>query len=116
MKICPHCNSEIPESQRRCPTCSAQYWESDGTTRDVDLEKEEEDQGCLSIIAVHFLLALAVFVFLLLIGFVINLFVHFEENQIKVIWIGAALLLAMALSGFVTKLRKKKEKSKRDHK
>lgn len=108
MKICPHCDSEIPDSQRRCPTCGVLYWESDGTTRDVDLEKEEEGQGCLSIIVVHFLLALAVFVFLLLIGFVINLFVHFEENQIKVIWIGAALLLAMALSGFVTKLRKKK--------
>jgi hypothetical protein len=49
-----------------------------------------------------------------LIGFVINLLVHFEENQVKVIWIGAALLLATALSGFIAKLRNKKEKNSRE--
>ena len=110
MKICPHCDSEIPHNQRRCPSCGALYWESDDAARDAGYEKEEEDQGCLSIFTVHFLIALSFFVLILLIGFVINLLVHFEENQIKVIWIGAALLLATALSGLIAKLRKKKEK------
>jgi hypothetical protein len=114
MKVCPYCDSEIPVSQRRCPSCGAQYWESDEMDRASGLDEEEEDQGCLSIFALHFLVALAAFVLLLLTGFIINLLVHFEENQIKVIWIGAALLLAAALSGFIAKLRKKKEMSNRD--
>jgi hypothetical protein len=44
-----------------------------------------------------------------MVGLVINWLVHFEENQFKVIWTGAALLVAMALSGLIAKLRKKKE-------
>jgi energy-coupling factor transporter transmembrane protein EcfT len=79
-------------------------------------EVGEEDEGCLSIFALHFLVALAAFVSLLLIGFVINLLVHFEENQIKVIWIGVALLLATGLSGFIAKLRNKKGAGKKDQK
>jgi hypothetical protein len=107
MKICPHCDTEIPASQRRCPNCGVLYWESDELTQEVGPENEEEEQGCLSIFATHFFVALAAFLSLLLIGFIINLFVHFEENQIKVIWIGAALLLATALSGLIAKLRQK---------
>ena len=107
MKICPHCDSEIPDSQRRCPKCEALYWESEELAQDECLN-EEEEQGCFSIFATHFFVALAAFVSLLLIGFIINLLVHFEENQIKVIWIGTALLLASALSGLIAKLRKKK--------
>ena len=107
MKICPHCDTEIPVNQRRCPNCGMLYWESDELNEKEGLEDEEEEQGCLSIFATHFFVALAAFLSLLLIGFIINLFVHFEENQVKVIWIGAALLLAAALSGLITKLKKK---------
>jgi len=114
MKVCPHCDSEIPVGQKRCPSCGAKYWESDEITRDEGLEDVEEDQGCLSIFVVHFLVALAAFIFILLIGFIINVLVHFEENQIKVIWIGAAFLLATALSGLIAKLRKKKEMRNND--
>jgi uncharacterized membrane protein YvbJ len=110
MRICPHCDSEIPYGQKTCPSCGEPYWESDNAARDDVFEEEEEGQGCLSIFAVHFFVALAAFVLLLFIGFVINLLVHFEENQIKVIWIGAALLLATALSGLIGRWRKNKEK------
>jgi hypothetical protein len=110
MKICPHCDTEIPAQQIRCQSCGARYWESDEIARDESVEEEEEDQGCLSIFAVHFSVALGVFLSLLLIGFVINMLVHFEQNQIKVIWIGAALLLATAISGIIAKLRQGKEK------
>jgi len=107
MKVCPHCDTDIPVSQRRCPNCGVLYWESDELAQEESLDEQEEEQGCLSIFATHFFVAFAAFVSLLLIGFVINLLVHFEENQIKVIWIGSALLLAAALSGLITKLRKK---------
>ena len=115
MRICPHCDSEIPYDQTICPSCGEPYWESDSSNRDeVLMEEDEESQGCLSIFAVHFLVALAAFALLLLIGFVINVLVHFEENQIKVIWIGAALLLAVSVSGLIAKWRKKKEERKKE--
>ncbi|MGD9346518.1 MAG: hypothetical protein PVH84_11675, partial [Candidatus Aminicenantes bacterium] len=108
-KICPYCDSEIPDDQGNCPSCGALYWESDDDSRYSGSEEEEEDQGCLTIFALHFLVAAAIFVLLLMVGLVINWLVHFEENQFKVIWTGAALLVAMALSGLIAKLRKKKE-------
>jgi hypothetical protein len=116
VRICPFCDSAIPEGERRCPSCGELYWEPDGAAHDGDLEEEEDSQGCLSIFAVHFLVALAVFILFLFVGFIINLLVHFEENQIKVIWIGAALLLALAISGLIAKLRQNKEKGNRDPK
>ncbi len=85
------------------------YWESGDAHREIGTEQEDEDQGCFSIILLHFLLAVSVFVFFVLIGFVINLFVHFEENQVKVVYIGIALVLAAALSTLFTKVRKKKK-------
>jgi uncharacterized membrane protein YvbJ len=108
MKTCPYCDAKIPIEKRRCPSCGALYWESDDAARDSDDKEEEESQGCLSIFAQHFLVALAAFVLLLLIGFVFNLLVHFEENQIKVVWIGTALLVAVAISAFIGKLKKNK--------
>ena len=110
MKICPYCDSEIPEHQRKCPSCGAHYWNSGDAAQEADIEEEEENQGCLSIFAVHFLVALAAFVLLLFVGFVINMVVHFEENQIKVIWTGAALLVATAISAFIAKMRQNKYK------
>ena len=116
MRICPHCDTEIPENLRKCPSCGAHYWESDDAVPYAGLEGDEENQGCLSIFAVHFLVALAAFVLLLFVGFVINLLVHFEANQIKVIWTGAALLLATAISAFIAKQRKKKDPGRKPHK
>jgi len=109
MRICPHCDSPIPEQEVRCLSCGMRYWESGDAHREIGTEQEDEDQGCFSIILLHFLLAVSVFVFFVLIGFVINLFVHFEENQVKVVYIGIALVLAAALSTLFTKVRKKKK-------
>ena len=110
MRVCPHCDSEIPEDHKTCPSCRALYWNADSSPQDVGKEEEEENEGCFSIFAVHFFVAFAFFVLLLVIGFIINLLVHFEQNQIKVIWIGVALLLAAAISGIIAKLRQNKEK------
>lgn len=116
MKICPYCDSEITDDQRNCPSCGAHYWESNNNLYNSGYEQEEEGQGCLSIFALHFLVAAAVFILLLMVGFVINWLTHFEENQLKVIWVGGSLLLAIALSGLIARHRKKKEERNRIHK
>lgn len=112
MRICPYCDTEIPDKERSCPSCGERYWESDDVTPDQGYEETDEAQGCLSIFALHFLVALCVFVFFLFAGFILNLLVHFEENQVKVIWIGAAFLLAVTLPGFIARLKKKKKDGK----
>lgn len=106
-KICPHCDSRFPEDQEKCPFCGAQYWESGSVSGDSAPEQENEAQGCLSMIVLHFFLAFFLFVLFILMGFVINLFVHFEEKQIMVVWIAIALLLAAALSTLFGKVRNK---------
>jgi hypothetical protein len=116
MRICPHCDSVIPEDQKTCPSCGAHYWNADSSAEEAGIEEEEENEGCLSIFAVQFLVALAAFALLLFAGFVINWLVHFEQNQIKVIGIGAALLVAIAISGIIAKLRQQKEKGNRNQK
>jgi len=116
MKICPYCDSEISDDQRTCPSCGVLYWEADDKYRNSASEDEEEDQGCLSIFALHFLVAAAVFVLVLMVGMVINWLVHFEENQFKLIWTGIALLLSVVLSGWIAKLRQKREKRDHPHK
>jgi hypothetical protein len=88
----------------------------DDTSQDVGHEEEEENQGCLSIFALHFLVALAVFIALLFVGYIIHLLVHFEENQIKVIWTGAAILAAAAISALIAKMRQDKNRGSKDQK
>ena len=116
MRLCPHCDSAIPEDQKICPSCGAHYWNSDCSAEEEGIEEAEENEGCLSLFAVQFLVALAAFVLLLFAAFVINLLVHFEPNQIKVIGIGAALLLAIAISRIIAKLKQHREKGNRTRK
>lgn len=113
MRLCPHCDSAIPEDQKICPSCGAHYWDSDSLVEEESIEEAEENEGCLSIFALQFLVALAAFVLLLFAGFLINLLVHFEPNQIKVIGIGAALLLAIAISRIIAKLKPHRDKGNR---
>ena len=113
MRLCPHCDSAIPEYLKICPSCGAHYWDSDSPEVEESIEEAEEKEGCFSIFAVQFFVALAAFVLLLFAGFVIHWFVHFETNQIKVIGIGTALLLAIAISRIIAKLKHHREKGNR---
>ncbi len=112
MKTCPHCDSSFPENMERCPQCGAIYWDSDrdGAYEATGLQ-EEEEQGCLSILIFHLLLALAMAVLFVLFGFVVNLLVHFEANQVKIAWLAASLLLGGILSLMVRKLKRKKRRN-----
>jgi len=59
----------------------------------------------LAILLLHFLIALGFAAFLIVLGFVINLLVHFEANQLKIAWIGASLLFGGLLSLLIKKLK-----------
>ena len=109
MKTCPHCNNSFPENMEMCPQCGATYWDSDnaGLNETKGLQ-EEEDQGCLSILIFHFLIALGLAILFVLFGFIINLLVHFEANQVKIAWLAASLLLGGTFSLLIRKLKKKK--------
>ena len=108
MKTCPHCDSSFPVSMERCPSCGAAYWdsESDGLYEAKGLQ--EEEQGCLSILIIHLMIALGLAVLFVLFGFVVNLLVHFEANQIKIAWLTASILLGGVLSLMIRKFKGRK--------
>lgn len=109
MKTCPHCDSSFPENKEMCPRCGAAYWDADrDTISEAKGPQEEEEQGCLSILIFQLLIALALTVLFVLFGFVINLIVHFEANQVKVAWIAGSFILGGILSLLIRKLKGKK--------
>jgi len=103
MKICPYCNSSIPKQEVKCPSCGAVYWEpNQNIIKDRDETKEnEEGRGCFSLLLLPLFLSIAVAAFLILAGTVINIIIHFENNQIIIVWIGASLLVGLAIYFFL---------------
>ena len=108
MKTCPHCDNSFPENLERCPQCGAAYWDSDSSGLNEATGLREEEQGCLSILIFHLLIALGLAILFVLFGFVVNLLVHFEANQVKIAWIAASILLGGTLSLMIRKLKRKK--------
>jgi hypothetical protein len=114
MKICPHCSQEIPDQAAKCPFCGAVYWEpeQDKLEEKIEAEESEEERGCLSLFFLPLFLSTAVAAFLIITGFVINLVVHFESNQVKIIWVGSSLLVGFALYLLLSKIKKQREKKR----
>jgi hypothetical protein len=112
MKICPYCNSSIPEKEEKCPSCGAVYWEPEQNKlkETIETKESEEGRGCLSLFLVPLFLAIGVAAFLITAGFAINLVVHFESNQVKIIWIGSSLLVGFAIYLLLSKIRKQRER------
>ncbi len=79
MKICPYCNSSIPEKKEKCPSCGAVYWEPEQNklNEKIETKEGEERRGCLCLFIVHLFLSIVVAAFLITEGFAINLIVHF---------------------------------------
>lgn len=95
MKFCPYCHNPIPEKEHSCPACGSQYWEPHLPVPEKGSERvpgQEEEEGCLSILILPVLLATGIALALILIGFIIQLLTHFENNQIKIIWIAGSIL------------------------
>jgi hypothetical protein len=113
MKICPHCDGSFPEQLEKCPQCGADYWDSDRNgPSEASRDREEEDQGCLSILIFQLLIALALTTLFVLFGFIVNLLVHFEANQVKIAWLAGSLLLGGSLSLLIRKIKEEKKKKK----
>jgi len=112
MKICPYCNSSIPEKKEKCPSCGAAYWEPEQNklNEKIETKEGEEGRGCLCLFFVPLFLSIGVAAFLITAGFAINLMVHFEGNQVKIIWIGSSLLVGFALYLLLSKIRKQRKR------
>jgi hypothetical protein len=52
MKICPYCNSSIPEKKEKCPSCGAVYWEPEQNklNEKIETKESEEGRGCLLLV------------------------------------------------------------------
>jgi hypothetical protein len=109
-KICPHCDSPLDEKDLTCPECGKLYWQTDSPPHAEMAERETEEgtMGCLPLFFWPLLISFAITSILILLGFIVHVFSHFEANQVKVIWI----LFSTATGGFVyliiVKIKKRK--------
>jgi len=109
MKVCPHCGSNIPDKENKCPRCGTIYWEPG---KDIPLvkENEEEKNGCSVLFFIPLVVGLGVTVVLILLGFFSNLLINFENNQMKIVWIGISSLLGYVIFRLLKKNKKKAKK------
>ncbi len=110
MKICPSCDQEIPQDSVYCPVCEEQTENSLPIPEPVEVEKEEEPEGCLIILLIPLLTAFAATFILILAGFIINMAIHFESNQVKIAWIGISVFIGFVLYRLFSRKRKKSDK------
>lgn len=115
MKICPHCNREFSKEESRCPWCGEEYW-LPGQTGDLEEAKPEQPAkgGCLQILLIPFITALALTLFLIAGGIIISLFIKLESNEIKFAWIVLSLLLGFAVFSILYFWKKKNLKGERN--
>jgi len=109
MKICPHCNREFSKEKTRCPRCGEEYWLPGKTGDREETEPEPPAKGgCLQILLMPVITALALTLFLISGGIVISLFIKLESNEIKFAWIVLSLLLGFAVFSFLHFWKRKK--------
>ncbi|MGD2244988.1 MAG: zinc-ribbon domain-containing protein [Candidatus Aminicenantes bacterium] len=107
MKICPHCNSRIPDGETLCPQCGKEYWIPEmPEVKDQDKAQEDEKPGCLQVFLIPLITALLSAAFLISCGVIINLFANFESNQVKIAWLSGSVLIGLAVYFLLSKKRK----------
>lgn len=114
MKICPYCNKKIPDQETKCPGCGKEYWlpgKTEGKSQEGKEVEEALKTGCLQILLMPLIVAFLSALLLIFAGVIINLFVNFESNQIKILWIIISLSAGLAIYFFLSKMKKKKVKS-----
>jgi len=109
-KICPHCDGPLNEEDLTCPACGKLYWQPDSQPHaEIDEGETEDDaMGCLPIFFWPLLISLAVTSVLILFGFIIHVFSHFEANQVKVIWILGSVAAGSLVYLITVKMKKRK--------
>jgi len=108
-KICPHCDAPLDEEDLTCPACGKLYWQPDSLPHAeiVDGETEDDAMGCLPVFFWPILISLTVTSVLILLGFIVHVFSHFETNQVKVIWILCSVAAGGLVYTIIVKIKKR---------
>lgn len=113
MKTCPYCNQKIPNQETECPGCGKEYWLPGKKEEKKWEEKKPEEtlkQGCLQILLMPLLIAFLSALSLIFAGFIINLLVNFESNQVKILWIIISFLVGLVIYVLLSKTKKQRER------
>ncbi len=110
-KICPHCDKPLDKEEITCPACGKLYWQPDSLSHAENVEGETYDDGmgCFPIFFWPLLISLTVTTGLILMGFIIHVFIHFEANQIKVIWILGSVAAGGIVYTIIVKMKNKEK-------
>lgn len=110
-KICPHCDGPLEKEDITCPACGKLYWQPDSLSHAeiVGGETEDDVMGCLPIFFWPLLISLTVTSGLILLGFIIHVFIHFEANQVKVIWILGSVAAGGIVYTIIVKIKNKEK-------
>ena len=108
LKICPYCNTSFPQEETHCPACGASYWEANRKEEEESSEQlpQQTEQGCLSLLLVPVLTALAAAAVVIAVGFLINTVVFFESQQVKVLWIGGSVAVGLGIYRLIAHLKR----------
>ncbi len=111
-RICPHCNIPLDKEDLTCPACGKLYWQPDSLSHAEYVEGETEDDimGRFPIFFWPILISITVTSALILSGFIIHVFINFEANQIKVIWILGSVAVGGLVYMIIMKIKKKEKK------
>jgi len=107
LKTCPYCSCQIPEKDALCPECGRPYWDLDNPLPKIEKSDSEAEDGCLSIIMLPLIVSLITAGFIILTGLILNLFLHFESNQLKIIWLGISILSGAAAYRVIKRYKNK---------
>jgi len=96
-----------------CPQCGKEYWSPrmpEEKTREEKAEEEEPRQGCLQIFFLPLLIAILSAMFLISSGIILNLFLNFESNQLKIAWILASVGAGLVVYFFFARQKRQRDK------
>jgi len=105
MKTCPHCGTIFPDKENKCPGCGSFYWEP-GKELPSSRNEYEDKNGCSVLFILPLMVGIGVTAILILLGFFSHLFIHFESNQMKIVWIGISAALGYVIFRLLNKLKK----------
>jgi len=74
-------------------------------------EEEEPKQGCLQIFFLPLIIAILSAMFLISSGIILNLFLNFESNQLKIAWILASVSAGLVIYFFFARQKRKRDKN-----